>query len=61
LSSISDGALGYQNQDTAFWDPATGRWLEDNPATPETEINDWGRVTTITSPRFLRFTVQFDF
>jgi len=56
----SDAALAYQSTYTAFLLP-DGSWGTDNPATPEVEYNDWGRITQLTNPRFLRFTVQFDF
>ena len=60
----SDAATTYNSTYTAFRvTDANGntKWVEDNPATTNVEVNDWGRVTGVTSPRFLRFTVQFDF
>jgi hypothetical protein len=57
----SDGATGYIDDYTAFYIPETGTWVSDNPATADVEFNDWGRVDGITSPRFMRFTVSFDF
>jgi hypothetical protein len=56
----SDGATAYQATYTAFLLP-DGTWVEDNPATPDVEANDWRRITQITNPRFMRFTVSFDF
>jgi hypothetical protein len=56
----SDSATSYQNTYRVFQTP-DGRWTDDDPATPEEEVNDWMRVTGVTTPRFLRFTVQFDF
>jgi hypothetical protein len=56
----SDAALGYQNTYTAF-KQADGTWGPDNPATPQVEVNDWGRITSITNPRFARFSMTFDF
>ena len=50
----------YLNTYTAFLLP-NGTWVEDNPATPVVEANDWGRITGVTQPRFMRFTVSFDF
>jgi hypothetical protein len=56
----SDAATGYEEDYTAFR-LADGTWVADNPATANVEVQDWGRVTSITTPRFLRFTVSFDF
>jgi hypothetical protein len=56
----TDAALGYQNTYTAFKQP-DGSWGPDNPATPTVEANDWGRITSITNPRFARFSMTFDF
>jgi hypothetical protein len=56
----SDAALGYQNTYTAF-KQSDGSWGPDNPATPQVEVNDWGRITQITNPRFARFSMTFDF
>jgi hypothetical protein len=56
----SDGATGYENDYVAFRLP-NGTWVEDNPATADVEVNDWGRVTSVTNPRFMRFSVTFDF
>jgi hypothetical protein len=57
----SDAPLAYNNTYTAFRQP-DGTWVADNPATPTvTEVQDWGRITQITNPRFARFSMTFDF
>ena len=56
----TDAATSYQGNYTAFRQP-DGSYLEDNPLTPAVETNTWGQVTGIATPRFMRFTVQFDF
>jgi hypothetical protein len=56
----TDAATGYVDNYQVFQSP-DGRWQDDNPATPQVEVNDWGRVDGVTQPRFVRFTVQFDF
>ena len=38
-----------------------GVWQQDDPSTPQVEVNDWGRVTNVTNPRFARFSLTFDF
>jgi hypothetical protein len=56
----SDAALSYNNTYTAFL--VDGQFQEDNPATPTiAEVNDWGRITRITNPRFTRLSLTFDF
>jgi hypothetical protein len=55
----SDGATSYNETYTAF--KVNGVWQEDDPNTPDIERNDWGRVTGVTQPRFMRFSVSFDF
>ena len=40
----SDAATGYENDYTAFRLP-DGTWVADNPATPDVEVQAWGRVT----------------
>jgi hypothetical protein len=55
----SDGATDYNDTYTAF--RVNGVWQEDDPATPDVERNDWGRVTSITQPRFARVSISFDF
>jgi hypothetical protein len=55
-----DTALAYVPQYTAFR-LADGTWVEDNPNTPTVEVNRWGEVRSIVSPRNLKLTLQFDF
>jgi hypothetical protein len=64
----SDGASGggpngpYEDDFHAWYDPNTGQWsTTDNPNTPLFEENTWGRIISITTPRFARLQVQFDF
>jgi hypothetical protein len=56
----TDAATAYQDTYAVFQTP-DGRWTDDDPATPQEEVNDWGRVSGVQQPRFVRFTVQFDF
>jgi hypothetical protein len=56
----TDAATGYNNTYTAFR-LADGTWVSDNPDTPEVEVNDWGRVTNVFTPRHLKLSIQFDF
>lgn len=56
----SDAALRYDNRYAAFLLP-DGTWADDNPATPAVEVNPWGTILDIASPRHLKLTVQFDF
>ena len=56
----SDAALRYESRYTAFPMP-DGTWVEDNPNTPTVEINRWGEIQSITDPRHVKFTVQFEF
>ena len=56
----SDAATSYEN-DYIVFRQADGSWANDNPATPDVEVNPWGQITGITTPRFMRFTVSFDF
>jgi hypothetical protein len=57
----SDAPLAYNNTYTATRLP-DGTWVADNPATTTvTEVQDWGRITQITNPRFARFSMTFDF
>jgi len=57
----SDAALGYVNTYQMFRLP-DGSWQQDDPSTPNiTEVNDWGRINSITNPRFARFSMTFDF
>src|SRR5688572_30841995 len=55
----SDTATGYENDYTAFF--VNGAWVTDNPATPEVEVNEWGNITQIVNPRFMRLSLSFDF
>ena len=41
----SDGGHWVPDEYTAFYVPASGTWVSDNPATADVEFNDWGRVT----------------
>jgi hypothetical protein len=58
----SDAALGYNNQINSIVNgesvPATGNIMINGVNTP---VINYGTVSTITSPRFARFQVQFDF
>jgi hypothetical protein len=62
----SDAAVGgfgspYVGTYTATRLP-NGEWVADNPATTTVvERQDWGRITSITNPRFARFSMTFDF
>ena len=56
----TDAALRYQDGYTAFRLP-DGTWSEDNPLTPAVEVNPWGTVLGIASPRHAKFSLQFDF
>jgi Carboxypeptidase regulatory-like domain len=58
----SDAATSYNDNFFAWYDATTGQWsTEDNPSTTAFEQNTWGRVTGITTPRFARLQIQFDF
>ena len=39
----------------------TAPWVADNPATPDVEVQTWGRVTDIVTPRNAKLSVSFDF
>ena len=56
----TDAALGYDSTYTAFRLP-DGTWVPDNPATADVEVQTWGRVTQITTPRHMKLSVTFDF
>jgi hypothetical protein len=56
----SDAALGYNNTYTAFKQP-DGSWGQTNPANGVVTPNTWGQVNSLVSPRFARFSMQFDF
>ena len=55
----ADTATGYEDDYTAFL--VNGQWVTDNPATPEVEVNEWGNITQIVNPRFMRLSLTFDF
>ncbi len=55
----ADTATGYEDDYTAFL--VNGQWVTDNPATPEVEVNEWGTITQIVNPRFMRLSLTFDF
>jgi hypothetical protein len=55
----SDTATGYENDFTAFY--VNGQWVTDDPLTPEVEVNEWGNITQIVNPRFMRLSLSFDF
>jgi hypothetical protein len=58
----SDGATGYEDDIEAWYDPNTRVWtIGDDPSTTDFEVNEWRRVTGITTPRFARLQIQFDF
>jgi hypothetical protein len=56
----SDAALGYVGTYNAFVQ-GDGSIGGDDPNTAGVEFQDWGRVNSITSPRFARFSMTFDF
>ena len=58
--SNSDAATGYESDYTAFRLP-DGTWVADNPATPDVEVQDWGRVSNVLTPRHMKLSVTFDF
>jgi hypothetical protein len=55
----SDTATGYEDDYTAFF--VNGQWVTDNPATPAVEVQEWGNITQIVNPRFVRLSMTFDF
>jgi hypothetical protein len=55
----SDAATAYNQTYTAFY--SNGTWVSDDPATPAVETNTWGDITQIVNPRFMRFTMSFNF
>jgi hypothetical protein len=57
----TDAATDYNDTYSAFRLPDNTWQQGDNPATNAVEVQNWGQVTSIATPRFLRFTVQFDF
>jgi hypothetical protein len=58
----TDAATGYNNTYDAYVDD-NGQWQIGRPqgGTNPRDFNDWGRVTGITNPRFMRFSMSFDF
>ena len=38
-----------------------GTYTVDNPATPTVEVNNWLQPTSLVTPRYVRFQLQFDF
>ena len=57
----SDAATAYNQTYTAFYVPATGQWVNDDPATPQVETNTWGDITGLVNPRFMRFSMSVSF
>jgi hypothetical protein len=56
----TDAATGYNSTYTAFRLPDNS-WVTDNPNTTNVEVNNWGNITSIATPRFMRLQVTFDF
>jgi len=56
----SDAATNYEMTYTATR-LADGSWAADNPATPEVEVNNWGNITQLVTPRFMRLSMTLDF
>ena len=58
----TDAATGYNNTYDAYVDE-NGQWQVGRPVTGSNprDYNDWGRVTQIVNPRFMRFSMTFDF
>jgi len=56
----SDAALGYVNTYNSFLQ-GDGSFGGDDPNTPAIEVQDWGRINSLTNPRFARFSMTFDF
>jgi hypothetical protein len=57
----SDAITSYNNTYTA-WRDVDGTWHEgDNPNTTQVEVQNWGRAVNLTSPRYMRFTLNVDF
>jgi len=55
-----DTALNYFPIYTASLLP-NGTWAEDNPNTANVEVNRWGEIRSIATPRHAKFTLQFEF
>jgi hypothetical protein len=56
----SDAATAYTQTYTAT-QLADGRWVDDDPATAAVEVNNWGQITQLVSPRFMKLTIALDF
>jgi hypothetical protein len=56
----SDAATAYTQTYTGTR-LANGTWQADDPATPAVEVNHWGEITQLVSPRFMRLLLTFDF
>jgi hypothetical protein len=56
----SDAITGVEDDFTATR-LANGTWVADNPATPAVEVNEWGNVTGIVNPRFMRVSLTASF
>lgn len=56
----SDAATTYTQTYTATRLP-NGTWQDDDPATAAVEVNHWGEITGLTSPRFARVSVSIQF
>lgn len=56
----SDAITAYEG-DYDVYRQLDGSWGEDDPTTPELEVNEWGDVNGIVSPRFMRFSMEFHF
>jgi hypothetical protein len=55
----SDTATAWNNNYTAFF--VDGAWVTDNPLTPAVEVNNWGTITQILNPRFMRLSMSVEF
>jgi hypothetical protein len=58
---FNSDAITSRNDSYDMFRLADGTWVEDNPNTADVEVNEWDEVTGIVSPRFLRFSIQFNF
>jgi hypothetical protein len=55
----TDTATAYDSDYIAFY--SNGQWVTDNPATPAVETQEWGNITQIVNPRFMRLSLSLDF
>jgi hypothetical protein len=55
----SDAATAYDQTYTAFY--SNGTWVTDDPATPAVEVNNWGNITQLVNPRFMRLSMSLTF